>query len=100
MVFVAVGSLGFHIDEIGAFLHGLAVERSVPFARGVVPRVYFLSPPVEDGGLELYDALIALLCLVGVVDAVAIGREGIWEVELALADGNSFSFLNTTSFIS
>ena len=63
------------------------MERTVPSLRRVVPRKDFLSPAVEDRGLKLHDTLIGALGLEHIVDAIAIGREGIGKLEFAFADG-------------
>ena len=36
-----------------------------------------LSPSVEDVAMKVDDALVAVLCLVDVVDAIAVWAEGI-----------------------
>ena len=51
-----------------------------------MPLVQLLPPAVEDVGIELHDALVVALGAIHVVDAVAVGREGVRHLELALRD--------------
>lgn len=88
-VLLSVGALGAAQQEVDALFHVLAPVGAVPALGGVGPVVELLAPPVEDVGVELHDALV-LLGLVDVVVAIAIvGREGVGEGELTLADGHA-----------
>ena len=89
VVFATVGSLRPAQEEVDAILHGLPLVGAVPAVFGwVCPLIEFLAPAVEDVGVELYEALV-VLGLERFVVFVAIGREGIGEAELALADGDA-----------
>ena len=86
----AVGTLCLDQTEVNALRHVLSAILSVPSSGRVCPLIELGSPPVEDVGMKLHDRLIARLGLIDVVDAVAVGRESVGKVELALADGYGY----------
>ena len=70
---LAVCSTSLHQYEVGALFHGLAVVGPVPaFGSYIVPFVEFLSPTVENVGVELLNVLI-LLGFERIVDSVIVG---------------------------
>src|SRR3712207_9439337 len=85
-LFRSVGPFGLHETEVHALLHIPAVELAIPSPVRVGPGVYCLSPAVVYGGLKLGKALPSLLSFVYIVDAVAVGREGIGHFQLTFRD--------------
>ena len=84
VVRLAVGTLCLDEAEIDAILHRLALVGAVPSFGRMGPLEEFLSPSVEDLAMKVGDALVAVLRLVDVVDAVAVGTEGIRHEQHAL----------------
>ena len=84
MVVAAVGTSCLDIEVIGPVGSLSRTDAPVPSVGGIVPLVHFSPPAVAHQGAKTYDALIAFLGFEHIVDAVAVGREGIGKFQFAL----------------
>ena len=91
VVVAAVGTSRLNIEVIGPVGRLSRTDAAVPSVGGIVPLVYFAPPAVAHQGAETHNTFVALLGFEHIVDAVAVGREGVGKFQFTFGDRDAES---------